>query len=228
MAEEDDSPMDLPELKQGGCSMVVIRKKSEWNVFPPINHENLQVSSRLCKEEDGEEEQGQQNTPSSFSPLSSDSLSSPSSSSITSSSSMSSFPPLEDGDEVVPEDTHRSDSTVRVREVGDVSGWWRIGFGVLRSKVWGIVGWPFWCGIAARGRALWSFAPAAAVLLWLLYVWLRLWRWRNQRLRTEERLACLVKEKDEKIAQLLNQIAQMNELLISRHSSLAPKLATRR
>ncbi|KAJ0037247.1 hypothetical protein Pint_23578 [Pistacia integerrima] len=54
----------------------------------------------------------------------------------------------------------------------------------------------------------------AAVLLSLLYARMRRWRSRVQ--EENNRLILLVKEKDQKIGQLLIQVAQMNELLSAR------------
>ncbi|KAK4775319.1 hypothetical protein SAY86_010254 [Trapa natans] len=216
--EGDESAAPSPELKYVTCSLVMIReKKSEWNVFPPSNHENLQVLSGISKEEEDEEERN--NSYSSFTPPSSDSLSSPSRSSITSFSS-SSFPPLEDGDEASIGATEESDSKIKVREAGYVSGWWRIWFGILRSKMLGIIGWPLGCRNTAMTVTFPPYFPTSMKVLGLLYWLIRLQRWWSRRNRDEERLTRLIKEKDQKIAHLLNQIAQMNDLLIQRNTEL--------
>lgn len=195
MVEGDESPAASPELKQVTCSMVVIRDKCDWNVFPPVNHENLQVLPSLSREDGDEEER---NTPSSFSPPSSDVLSSASNSSITSCSSTSSFPPLEDGDAAGLEDTKPSDSTIQVREVGYVSGWWMFWFGILRSKMRAIIWCPLGCGNTARARTFWLYVPTAVtMMLGLLYWQFRPWRWWSRRETAEERLTSLIKEKDQ-------------------------------
>ncbi|KAI3433018.1 uncharacterized protein J3R85_007200 [Psidium guajava] len=88
-------------------------------------------------------------------------------------------------------------------------------------------------GIASRVRhglllvgGCWSFGSAAAaagvvaaILLSLAYV--RRWRrwWRRDRVPVdagENRLLLLIRDKDQKISQLLLQIAQMNELIVAR------------
>ncbi|XP_030515117.1 actin cytoskeleton-regulatory complex protein sla1 [Rhodamnia argentea] len=92
------------------------------------------------------------------------------------------------------------------------------------------------CGIASRVRhglllagGFWSFGSAAAaagvaaaVLLSLAYVRTqrRRWRWwRRDRIpmeASENHLLLLIRDKDQKISQLLLQIAQMNELIGAR------------
>lgn len=65
-------------------------------------------------------------------------------------------------------------------------------------------------GFRAFGSAAGGAAAALLLLLSLLYLWVRRWH----RLREEEknRLVLLLKEKDQKISQLLLQIAKMSEM----------------
>lgn len=192
MAEEDRSLIESLELNQASCSMVMIRENGQWCVFPPINHENLEVP--LFEQEQQEEDQ---NTRTSFSPLSSDLPSQPASSSITSSSSTSSFLTSEDGNKMDAAQSAPSDLTVRDVEARDVCGWWRMGLRVLHSRVWGFVWWPSECRNAWRARTFWSFVTSAVLLLSLLYWPFQIWRWWRQREKAEKRLTRLIKEKDE-------------------------------
>lgn len=208
-------------------SMVVIRespvdgcpdgKDGVLSVFPPSNHENLLVPSGPCDE---------QRSPCSILPPSSDLLPSPSqfftssSSSSSSSSCSSSFSPS-DVDEELQEEPRPSDSAVQVGEPGRATWLLRLGFRVWGSKVFGAMSSFFGRG-AARGGLFWlSVASAAAALWWVCA------RFRLLRLRHRERvdgLMRVVKERDEKIAHLLHQIAQMSEVLLSRHKALISKL----
>lgn len=110
-------------------TMAAIRDscKNRSVVFPPINHENLHVSWVPRREQD-------EHTMTCLSPLSSLGLaSSPSNSSI---SSASSFSPA-DVDDLGHPERERSRDQVRTRQPSQVSWWWRIGLGVLQSKVVG-------------------------------------------------------------------------------------------
>ncbi|KAJ4713057.1 Formin-like protein [Melia azedarach] len=51
-----------------------------------------------------------------------------------------------------------------------------------------------------------------------------IYSWRSRR-ESVEHLKLVIKHKDEKISELLHQIAQMNQVLVARHIDLASKLA---
>ncbi|XP_057416005.1 uncharacterized protein LOC130710677 [Lotus japonicus] len=107
-----------------------------------------------------------------------------------------------------------------VRKGGDFTGWVSFGFQFLRSKLS-----SFW----NRGAAFWliGWLPAAAVVFscWILVMMAKKNRRRRRSLTPNEtRLINIITEKDGRIAQLLNQIAQMNEILIARHKALAAKV----
>ncbi|GAV71542.1 hypothetical protein CFOL_v3_15034 [Cephalotus follicularis] len=101
-----------------------------------------------------------------------------------------------------------------------------IGFEVLRAKICSIAA-SFWSynDDSARG-SVWSFLPAAGVALMLTMWWLsrRLRRQSRDRLNMD-RLMVAIKERDEKIIQLLHHIVQMNEVLLAHHKIPASKLA---
>ncbi|KAF8005700.1 hypothetical protein BT93_K0091 [Corymbia citriodora subsp. variegata] len=209
-------------------SMVVIRdsaadgdrdgKDGVLSVFPPSNHENLHVLSGTC---------GKRRSPSPVLPPPADLLSSPSqfftsssSPSLSSSSSSSSFS-SSDVDEELQGEPQPSDSAVQVREPGRAAGLLGFGFRVLGSKVFGAMNSLFG-RTSAREGLFWLSVTSAVVVLWGVCA-----RFRLLRMRHRERVDGLmraVKERDEKIAHLLHQIAQMNEVLLSRHKALTSKL----
>ncbi|EXB38550.1 hypothetical protein L484_008578 [Morus notabilis] len=196
-------PNDREEIKP--WTMVVIRDsvpKTEFSVFPPINHENLHLSSRS-----NHEKEDPFSPPFSLSP----------SSSLASSSSFSSFSPS-DSDLSDPDSPVASESLLK--RSGEVGRWWvGIGLEVLRARVLrlvssfggnGVVWWKASCFAAGAGIA-------AAVMLWSFYV-------RARHRKRVKNLKAVVREKNEKINQLLHQIAQLNEVLIARHRVLASKV----
>ncbi|KAF8040460.1 hypothetical protein BT93_B2626 [Corymbia citriodora subsp. variegata] len=165
------------------------------SVFPPRHHESLE---RLPP------------PPPTHQPASPPPFSSPPSSPSSSSSS----PPPSNGTENEPPPPPPS------RPPG----------GILWSGVHGIASRVRHCVLFAGG--FWSFGSAAAaagvvaaaaVLLSLAYARMRRrrWRWwRRDRVpvveASENRLLLLIRDKDQKISQLLLQIAQMNELMLAR------------
>ncbi|KAE8124383.1 hypothetical protein FH972_019277 [Carpinus fangiana] len=200
-------PHNATYLKE--WSMVLIRDSpahGDCSVFPPVNHENLHIPSHSqpCEE---------QQNPLSPSSSSSTSPSLSSSSSFTLSSSLS------------PSDSFDSDSLPappsdsRVKKAGEVTSWIGIGLEVFRCKVVAVVS-SFRNYVAYNRGAFRSFGPVAAVVA--LVVWTLFMRYRRRRRRAETvgRLVQIIKEKDEKITQLLHQIAQMNEVLLARHRDL--------
>ncbi|KAK4844965.1 hypothetical protein QYF36_026564 [Acer negundo] len=65
------------------------------------------------------------------------------------------------------------------------------------------------------------FGSAAGVAVFVIWWWLR--HRRTQR-ESVDYLKLTIKQKDEKITQLLHQIAQMNQVLVARHKVLTSKL----
>jgi hypothetical protein len=165
-------------------SMVVIRDSStiynDYSIFPPINHENLYISSHISQE---------QQYP--LSPSSSSSSSSPPFPFSSSFSSLSSSSPS-DFIALGPQSAPPSDS--RVKRAGELTRWIGIGFEVLRCKALALVS-SFRNYHATKG-AFWSFGPlaAAAVVFWMLFM-----RARRRRRQKEslDRLMEVIKEKDE-------------------------------
>lgn len=102
--------------------------------------------------------------------------------------------------------------------------WVGIGFELLWSRVTSIA--SSLRNLAGVRGVNWSFCSAArvAVLLWWLYAVVRRRKRRDSRVKKESRdqLLRIVKEKDEKINQLLHQIAQMNQLLLALRRDTLP------
>ncbi|CAJ1944125.1 unnamed protein product [Sphenostylis stenocarpa] len=95
-----------------------------------------------------------------------------------------------------------------------IRGWTSIALQMLRSKL------P---SFTNRG-AIWSMGVPAVALL--MSCWIIITIRKNRTLRPNEaRLITIIKQKEQKIAQLLHQIAQLNEILIDRHKALAAKVA---
>ncbi|KAK7265821.1 hypothetical protein RJT34_33445 [Clitoria ternatea] len=163
-------------------------------LFPPINHENLHV------------------------PSSSDLITPHSSSSSSSSSSSfdsSSF--SSDSDTWTPSSSSPPFDS-QLRKGPEFIGWMNMGVQILCSKLFALFS-PF-RNRTHRG-AIWSIGMLL-VSCWILMTMKR--RRKKKRLTPNEaRLINIIKEKDGKIAQLLHQIAQMNEILVDRHRELAAK-----
>ncbi|KAL3716540.1 hypothetical protein ACJRO7_008180 [Eucalyptus globulus] len=219
--------------RSGEWSMVVIRdsaaaaaaagggrdggKDGSLSVFPPSDHENLHVPSGPCGGEGGP-------SPVLASPL--DSLSSPSqfftsSPSASSSSSCSSSFSSSDVDEELQDEPRPLGSAVQVSEPGRHTGLLEFGFRVLGSKAFAAVS-SFFGRSSARGGMFWLSVASAAAVLWWVYTRFRLLRMGHR--ERVDGLMLVIKERDEKIARLLHQIAQMNEVLLSRHKALISKL----
>ncbi|POO03477.1 hypothetical protein TorRG33x02_006820 [Trema orientale] len=156
------------------------------------------------------------NSPSSSSSSSSSSPTPPSSSSSTN------LRPEEEARRPLPlpPPPRRSDS--RLVLVIEIAKQLRLRFGILSREVLGAACKV--CDYKLVAGKFWSIASVAgvvaAVLLSLLYARLRRRpRWRPRALRRRDdngRLLLLLREKDEKISQLLFQIAEMNEALSAR------------
>ncbi|KAK8493209.1 hypothetical protein V6N13_021455 [Hibiscus sabdariffa] len=104
-----------------------------------------------------------------------------------------------------------------------IGRWLGVGVGILRAKIVGLACY-FGYKNGTIGRAFRSFRGvidlATVVLLWWLCK--RIWRLRRRK-ESAERLRMIIKEKDEKIVGLLNQIAEMNKVLVERHKLVASK-----
>uniref|UniRef100_A0A2P2NIQ9 Transmembrane protein n=1 Tax=Rhizophora mucronata TaxID=61149 RepID=A0A2P2NIQ9_RHIMU len=112
--------------------------------------------------------------------------------------------------------------------VSPVPRWWFVALQVLRSKIINL-GSRFRRYVVGDGRnrtvyhSFWNVAFAAAtVVAWWLCVRIKR-RWPRE--EHVGHLLRIIREKDEMIIQLLNQMAQMNEVLLTHHKALAAKLA---
>ncbi|XWS51161.1 hypothetical protein CRYUN_Cryun12cG0153600 [Craigia yunnanensis] len=121
--------------------------------------------------------------------------------------------PPSDASDVIPSSADRG-----------IGEWLGIGLQILRAKIVSLACY-FGYKNGTIGRAFRSFqgviGVAAVVLLWSLCKRIRRRRCRKESM---ERLKMIIKEKDERIVGLLNQIAQMNQVLVTRHKALASKL----
>ncbi|KAL5815829.1 hypothetical protein ACOSQ3_024207 [Xanthoceras sorbifolium] len=101
-----------------------------------------------------------------------------------------------------------------------ISGWLDFGLEALRAKIFSLFG-----NNGAIRRVFGSFGSAAGVAVLVMLWWLcrRIRRRRSQR-ECVEYLKLIIKQKDEKITQLLHQIVQMNEVLVAHHKVLTSKL----
>ncbi|XP_028763547.1 uncharacterized protein LOC114721835 [Neltuma alba] len=199
----------LQQTQLRDCSMVVIRdirQHNDCSVFPPVNHENLHISS-LSHQCD-------------------DISISPSPSSISSSSfsrSESSFSPS-DTDACGISSSLPSDSPVE--KIDGFNGWMRIGLKTLRWKLFAMIN--SYRNFASNRSVILSIGPAVSTVILAWWICIRVWCWLKERRRRKQRenhLMTIIKEKDKRIAQLLERIMQMNEVLIDRHKALAAKLA---
>ncbi|PON54172.1 hypothetical protein PanWU01x14_197210 [Parasponia andersonii] len=148
----------------------------------------------------------------------------PNSPSSSSSSSSPTPPPSSSSTTLRPEEEARRSlppprSDSRLVLVKEIANQLRLRFGILSREVLGAAYKV--CNYKLIAGKFWSIASVAgvvaAVLLSLLYARLR--RWRPRALRRGDdngRLLLLLRERDEKISQLLFQIAEMNEALSAR------------
>ncbi|CAL1360339.1 unnamed protein product [Linum trigynum] len=83
-------------------------------------------------------------------------------------------------------------------------------FEILKSGIYRVVRW---CAVGRGSSGLWSCVVVAAAIL----MYARLMKWRRWvRDETANRFSLLIREKDEKIKQLMLQIARLNEMLVQR------------
>ncbi|KAJ4972928.1 hypothetical protein NE237_006102 [Protea cynaroides] len=177
---------------------VVLRRQTpsvdDYSIFPPSNHEGLHVpfpdgrQEQEVAEEDPESE-------------------------VEASTSTSTS-----GTDIEVLTPRLSDSSLRF--AGDVVKQLRFGLEFLCSNFFRLASSVR--SRVIRGRTInWSFASsigvAAALLSSLLYMGVRRWR-RRILLEKLDRLILLVQEQDEKISRLSQQITQMNDLLLARHT----------
>ncbi|CAH1442970.1 unnamed protein product [Lactuca virosa] len=94
--------------------------------------------------------------------------------------------------------------------------WWDGGLQVLRFKFASVLSF-LRSFSTSRGGLLRSHFPLAGSIVLLLLLYLRSRRRRRLRQESIIQLISVIKEKDEKINQLLHQIARMNELLLATH-----------
>ncbi|XP_031255927.1 uncharacterized protein LOC116113907 [Pistacia vera] len=157
------------------------KNDTESCIFPPVNHENLQILSH---------NNNQQQHPSSKSSPPRPSLS---------------LSPCDLSSEKV------------------VNGWLDYGLEVLRTKICSFISLIGNKDGASKG-AFWTFGRVAGIAVVVMWWWWWLCRRRRKQRERVEHLQLIIKEKDEKILQLLRQIAQMNEVLVGRHKVLASKV----
>nr|GMD37562.1 Formin-like protein [Ipomoea batatas] len=190
-------------------------------VFPPANHENLPVSVNLIGDFSR-----QHHLKSSFSwefPSSpSESMSSSSQSRFVAENddSSSSFSPSgsDSGDPSNPPPWTQHPPP---KTVAGSARWWNFGIEFLHSKFNGIVK-HLLSFTSVPGAISPSYSPVgratlAAAVLMFIYFWRRRRRRRRLEINREsrEQLIRTVKEKDKRINQLLEQIAEMNKLLVA-------------
>ncbi|XP_011649918.1 uncharacterized protein LOC105434678 [Cucumis sativus] len=192
-----------PFTSHHSSSMVVIRDsppKDDFSVFPPSKHENLQPPS-LQEDERESSVSFQSNSPSS------------SFRSSHSSSSFSSFS-FSDDEASHPHSPKPSDSQIQKPMVA--SRWLLLGVQILRPRITAMAS-TIW-----SNAAFWLFSPAGRIGLLVTLLWLYK-RARKRRLRrSSEQLKMMIKEKDEKISHLMQQVAQLNRSLILAQQKVLP------
>ncbi|KAL3513140.1 hypothetical protein ACH5RR_025857 [Cinchona calisaya] len=195
-----------PPPSNPGWSMVLIKDNHNEEcsslIFPPIHHENLHLKHPSVFKDYHD---GKPVMPLSSSSSSSASLSDESNDGDNSSTTLLS--PSSDSNQRVGPDSPVLTPTPKTRHAADVSSWVNLGLEMVYSKVRCVLG-----SVQCSAKVS-SFTTAAMVLGFLYF------RWRRRRVRvTEEdrdRLVRIIKEKDERIDQLLNQIARMNNVLLA-------------
>ncbi|KAI3463934.1 hypothetical protein Pfo_020597 [Paulownia fortunei] len=179
-------------------------------VFPPINHENLQISSNpphihTDNASIASPMYNQENSDS-------DSDSDLDSDSVTNSNSSSSFSPSESS----PVSHSPLFSSPKARPIADAASWFGSWTEILHSKVNGIVRY-LWASFASSRGVFLSFSSATLTVVLIVFLYFR----QRRRLRVGEesraRLIGIIEERDEKIKQLLDQISGMNQVLLTLH-----------
>ncbi|KAL2516038.1 uncharacterized protein Fot_30009 [Forsythia ovata] len=102
------------------------------------------------------------------------------------------------------------------RSAADIALWFDSWVEILRSKVNNTMS-LIWSNLALTRRVSLTFLSATVAAMLLAFLYFR----RRRRFRAQEdktnQLIRIIKEKDEKISQLLDQIAGMNEALLAFH-----------
>ncbi|CAH2073639.1 unnamed protein product [Thlaspi arvense] len=259
---KDDDLNCQQELIDPISSMVVIRElpisaKHDRIVFPPVNHENLQVSSSIYGFDRYLDSPSESESPSSSSRRSASSSSfslfpsdsdgqppqaacendreSPSEAEEKTPPSLggesppsdsdgqspltacqfyrkSPLSPSEGGSKSRPSDSDgKSPRKSSYREVDIFHDWWQLLLVRVYSKLKNLVTW--------FSITLPSLSPVLAIAIWW---WIRARR-RRVNGETTDRLRDAIKERDERILQLLHQVAQMNELLVKHHKDIVSR-----
>ncbi|XP_022948859.1 uncharacterized protein LOC111452392 [Cucurbita moschata] len=204
---QSSSSSQQPKIQLKEWSMVGIRDslpKDDFSVFPPSNHENLWLPS-IEGNERGSPVSFQSNSPSS---------------SFRSSQSSSSFSSFSLSDDETSHPQSPSPSDCQIRKSMAASKWMAFGVQILRSRIAAMTSsiWPN----AARRTAVWLFSPAGRIGL-LVTLWWLYKRLRQRRLRhSTEQLKMMIKEKDKKISQLLQQVAQLNRSMLLAQQKVLP------
>ncbi|KAG5618528.1 hypothetical protein H5410_018352 [Solanum commersonii] len=200
-----------------GCSMFEIRdnplhkSSGEFAVFPPVNHENLYISVNSLQKTHSQ---------SSSPPF-------PSSPSLSSLSSSSFSPSHRDNDDS-SYSFAASDSNVvdPVKSVPDSprpparascyqGRWWYLGLQVLFSRIACNGMLKRGCTSARRAVTI-VLSPFGMAAILVMFAYFR----RRQRLiraQNGEELRRTIRAKDERINQLLSQIAEMNQVFVAMH-----------
>ncbi|CAA2963255.1 Hypothetical predicted protein [Olea europaea subsp. europaea] len=202
----------VPPPQHTPWSMVAIRDYGDDNkhptiIFPPINHENLQISK------DTHRVHGESSiTSSPYNDEYSESDSYSYSDSDSNSNSSATFSPSDSS----AASASLSSRSPKARSAGDISLWFDSWVEILRSKVNNSMS-LIWNNLASTMRAALTFRSAAVAAMLLMFLYFR----QRRRLRAQEdstnQLIRIIKEKDEKINRLLDQIAGMNQALLAFH-----------
>ncbi|XP_016481900.1 uncharacterized protein LOC107802837 [Nicotiana tabacum] len=177
-------------------------------VFPPVNHENLYISTNFV---------GKTHSQSSSPPFpSSPSLSSSSFSPSNRDNDDSSYSfAASDSNAVDPSKSVPDSPRPPARVDGYGGKWWNLGLQVLFSRVNGIAIFR-WCFTSARRAVTGMFPPYGVAAMFVLFAYFR-WRRRLITRQSREQLRRTITKKDERINQLLSQIAEMNQVLVAMH-----------
>ncbi|KAI4365872.1 hypothetical protein MLD38_021818 [Melastoma candidum] len=196
---------DGSESAAADAEFAFSKASEDCAVFPPSKHENLHPLPTPVPS---------LSTLSSSSSASNFFQSPPSSSS----SASSSYSDAEGEEEEEYDDPCAPKPPIQVTVPGLIlPGWLRIGIGLIRSKVLGV--FRSVVAIDGKRRVFWSIGAFAAVAAWIWWLYVRI-RFRRRWMR----MVWIIREQDEKIKQLLHQIAQMNEVLLAKHKDLASRL----
>ncbi|CAN4086306.1 unnamed protein product [Withania somnifera] len=181
------------------------KSSGDFTVFPPVNHENLYISVNSVQKT---------HSRSSSPPF-------PSSPSSLSLSSSSFSPSHRDNDDssysFAASDSNLVDppQSVTARAACYRGSWWNLGLQVLISRVSGIAILRQGFSSARRAVEIILSPFGMAVMLMMLAYFRR--RWRLNRGQSAEELRCIIRAKDERINQLLSQIAEMNQVFVAMH-----------